>query len=389
MAILVLEEDFNVRVSLSRMLRSLGHRCVLVASNAEEAEIALHREYRRIEFILVDITRLKRSSYFHFMHRLSKDQNIQQIPVLLLHAGLSKRESETFKAQFPSVDFFLEKPFGSVLLARAMDSAYASRRDRPSSFFVLLNPEGEASRRLKEYLISMTGKTFWSVGILPLEISAFENEIQQRGKNMGALIVSTEAYLAIEKASHRDWLRQVRRSIAPHSIIACLGEGAEHSASLRCNCQLYLEVPSSVQQWHDTLETVRRKSKCQLPSLRDVRRSKEACHEGNFGRASKLAWSAVKSDPNNWVAYSLLGDIATRHGSRKRALTFYERSLAKNPFYVFPYIRLMEALKREPSPSLSDLEARAFRFCPNSPVIRQVLSRQRNSLPNEAVTHSL
>lgn len=74
--------------------------------------------------------------------------------------------------------------------------------------------------------------------------------------------------------------------------------------------------------------------------------------DGNFQKASELAWKAIQMDPTNASAYFQLGAIEEHFGNLDKSVGYYLISLRNDPFFMASYNRarrILESLNISPS----------------------------------------
>ena len=114
--VLIVEDDFDFREHLARLIRARGHQ-VELASDGEEALLRLHVG-EPPSLILLDLM-MPEMDGWSFRARMLQDERLAAIPIAVL-SGVGEVGNEAHKLQ---IDNYLGKPVDLMKLYRLIENA--------------------------------------------------------------------------------------------------------------------------------------------------------------------------------------------------------------------------------------------------------------------------
>jgi DNA-binding response OmpR family regulator len=125
--LLVIDDDPDVRFSLTHMLEPAGYQ-VICAPTAEDGMDCIRKDHP--DLILLDVMLASPSEGFHLAYELKRDEELKDIPIIMISAIGARMGMDYAKelgSDYLPVDRFLDKPLKSETVLGAVREVLQKR----------------------------------------------------------------------------------------------------------------------------------------------------------------------------------------------------------------------------------------------------------------------
>jgi len=383
MAVLIVDPDELARETIRRMLSHSGF-ATLSAKDPEEALLQIRGNSGRLQHILCALE-TPSGDGLTLVKQVEADPQLFSVPFILLIAGDGPgRARRTLLRQYPRLDAVLLKPFAGSALLAGLAEAFQLRSEKRRTVVYW----GNDSSFVSELRLALNRQSYWR----QVEVVSGWDDFMTRfpyGARVGALLVSHDSGINGPKTVEGKKLGSFQKTIwGRRFTIAALSPRAEDLLWLRGNAHLFLEMPKGSVATGEMFKQLERRDSSSWERERLLQRKKipspssvsDSGVLAAFAQHLKPSFKAqckklLRRDPACFEAHCILAEIDEGRGDFIRARKHYERSLATNPYYPRPYLRLFAMLEAEGKRiEATEIARRAASFCPSHPQIQSRLA---------------
>lgn len=370
MSVLFLANDRLTHDLLRGWLSRLGLGPILSARTADEAWYHVRSRGSSLRFILAEEWR-SASETARFRDLVEKDETLNRVPFLVIDSNPSFSRSRSL-GRLARVDGVLKKPFDGSGLFDAMTKASEKRQSARSLVVVFEEgPRFDCGILLKERL---KPHFLWREVVSVSTLSDLASITAARSKELGVVLLESDAYKRALVRKEPDWLSRFRRSRASRGVpCVALVRSPEVPKSFRTSCSHFARVPDAPQSAEALIRTLDRSVRHQFAVRVYLALSRRQLQAGRPELAARNARTAQKLDETRGEALALLGESRLATGDLESAEALFRASLQLNPYRPHAHMRLLDLTRRR-SPGWEPIQQQATLFCPEHSGVRRAVT---------------
>ncbi len=311
MTVLVADDMSNMRRTIKNMLRTIGFKNVIEASDGQKAWEKI--KANRIDFVVTDWN-MPKITGFELLKKIREDQDTQNTPVLMVTAELS--EAQVAHAAEKTVDGYILKPFEVKTLEKKIDEIL-ERRSKPNKLETILN----------------IGKALVDGKMFDRALIEYTTALPKFPKSSRLLAAMADCYVQSGDSVRAEAAYKKAVEINPLFMKAMQG---------------YADL---LKEKGDLDSAVAILEKAALVSPNDPDRQKEIgkihLKKGNTAKAQTAFNAALKNAGSDHSVSTEIGEMYLEAGMADLAANSFKKSLAVDPNNIHVYNRLGIALRRK------------------------------------------
>lgn len=340
---LIVDDDAQVRGTLSEYLKASGYSQVTEAKDGKEAIGIIQKT--KIDFVISD-WEMPGSTGLELLQLLRNHERYQNIPFIMITSPISQEQKKILEAATAEVDAYIVKPFRMKVLQEKIEQVIELKHQPGKTGVLVVDDDSDARKTIVEYLEKLGYRPLYEAhsgeeGFIKLK--TYRSEIK--------FVVSDWEMPGIAGIDLLKKIREDKELASLPFIMATSQSSIERiklSQALDADVDHYLLKPFKLEDLQTRIGHALKKAAAQKEIREELEVAEAAVLKNKWKIAEKAFHHVLLLDPKNTRAY--LG-LATLHAKVKpkksfdKAIQYIRNAIAINPVSPKAYIQLAQTFE--------------------------------------------